>query len=116
MARWHPKTVSVSHRARLCLVATWTRYPSHCLAASNLGALQPGEEIDVTRTDGTVAVFTISGVRQYPKDAFPTDTVYGNTTFAALRLITCGGAFDSATGHYLNNTVVFASLESSHPA
>lgn len=82
----------------------------------NLGALQPGDEIDVTRADGTVAVFTISGVRQYPKDAFPTSTVYGNTTFAALRLITCGGAFDSATGHYVNNTVVFASLSASHPA
>lgn len=82
----------------------------------NLGALQPGEEIDVTRSDGTVAVFTISGVRQYPKDSFPTSTVYGNTSFAALRLITCGGAFDNATGHYLNNTVVFAALASSHPA
>jgi len=82
----------------------------------NLGALQPGDEIDVTRADGTVAVFTVSGVRQYPKDAFPTSTVYGNTTFAALRLITCGGAFDSATGHYVNNTVVFASLSTSHPA
>jgi hypothetical protein len=82
----------------------------------NLGALQPGDEVDVTRADGTVAVFTISGVRQYSKDAFPTSTVYGNTTFAALRLITCGGAFDSATGHYVNNTVVFASLSSSRPA
>lgn len=82
----------------------------------NLGALQPGDEVDVTRTDGTVAVFTISGVRQYAKDEFPTSTVYGNTTFAALRLITCGGAFDSATGHYLNNTVVFASLTSSQPS
>ena len=81
----------------------------------NLGALQPGDEIDVTRADGTVAVFTVSGVRQYSKDAFPTSTVYGNTTFAALRLITCGGAFDSATGSYVNNTVVFASLSSSHP-
>ena len=79
-----------------------------------LGALEPGSEIDVTRSDGTVAVFLISGVRQYPKDAFPTNAVYGNTNFAALRLITCGGPFDAATGHYLNNTIVFASLTSSH--
>lgn len=82
----------------------------------DLGALQPGDQIDVTRADGTVAVFTISGVRQYPKDAFPTMAVYGNTNFAALRLITCGGSFDHATGHYLSNTVVFASLTSSHAA
>lgn len=80
-----------------------------------LGDLQPGAEVDVTRADGTVAVFTVSGVRQYPKDGFPTATVYGNTTFAALRLITCGGAFDSGSGHYEDNVVVFASLSSSRP-
>jgi hypothetical protein len=80
-----------------------------------LGALQPGDEIDVARADGTMAIFTVTGVRQYPKDEFPTSTVYGNANFAALRLITCGGAFDSATGHYLANTVVFAALTSSRP-
>lgn len=82
----------------------------------DLGALAPGDQIDVSRADGTVAVFTISGVRQYPKAAFPAATVYANADFAALRLITCGGSFDYTTHHYLNNTVVFASLTSSHPA
>jgi len=48
------------------------------------------------------------------KDHFPTLLVYGNTDHAALRLITCGGAFDYATGHYVDNIVVFASLVSSH--
>jgi hypothetical protein len=33
--------------------------------------------------------------------------------YAALRLITCGGDFDPATGHYLGSVVVFASLVSS---
>jgi hypothetical protein len=27
-----------------------------------------------------------------------------------LRLVTCGGAFDRATGHYVDNVVVHASL------
>jgi hypothetical protein len=79
-----------------------------------LGALKPGDQIDVTLADRTVAVFTVTGVRQYPKDAFPTATVYGNTDFAALRLVTCGGAFDSVTRSYKANTVVFAALTSSH--
>jgi hypothetical protein len=39
----------------------------------------------------------------------PTKLVYGNTDHAALRLITCGGPFDSA-GHYRDNVVVLASL------
>lgn len=81
-----------------------------------LGSLRPGDDVDVTLSDGTVAVFTVTGVREYAKAAFPTSVVYGNTDFAALRLITCGGAFDYTTGHYLSNTVVFASLTSSHPA
>ncbi|MGH9102658.1 MAG: class F sortase, partial [Acidimicrobiales bacterium] len=81
-----------------------------------LGALKPGDTADVTLADGTVAVFRITGVRQYPKASFPTHTVYGNTDFAALRLLTCGGSFDYTTHHYLSNTVVFASLTGSHPA
>jgi hypothetical protein len=27
-----------------------------------------------------------------------------------LRLVTCGGAFNYATGHYTDNVIVFASL------
>lgn len=76
----------------------------------DLGDLRPGDNVLVTRSDHVVAVFTVDGVRRYPKDNFPTQLVYGNTDYAALRLITCGGAFDQATGHYVDNIVVFASL------
>jgi hypothetical protein len=75
-----------------------------------LGELRPGERVQVSLVDGTVAIFEIDAVSSYPKTAFPTQAVYGNTSFPALRLITCGGPFDSATGHYLDNTVVFAHL------
>lgn len=81
-----------------------------------LGALKPGDQIDVTRADHTVAVFTVTGVRQYPKTAFPTAAVYGNTDFAALRLVTCGGSFNQAAHSYVDPTVVFSSLTTSHPA
>jgi Sortase domain len=78
-----------------------------------LGALRPGDRIEVTLADGIVAVFHVTGVREYLKDKFPSRTIYGATDYAALHLITCGGAFDDATGHYLSSTVVFASLSSS---
>jgi hypothetical protein len=77
-----------------------------------LGALHPGDTIDVTLTDGVTAIFRVTGVREYPKAEFPDRLVYGPTDYAALRLITCGGDFDSATGHYLSSTVVFAELKS----
>ena len=80
-----------------------------------LGALRPGDRIDVTLADGITAVFRVTGVRGYLKSSFPAKTVYGAAGYAALHLITCGGAFDHATGHYLGSTVVFASLTSAHP-
>jgi Sortase domain len=77
-----------------------------------LGALRPGNLIDVTRADGITAVFRVTGVREYAKDKFPAAMIYGPTDYAALRLITCGGDFDFATGHYLSSVVVFAVLSS----
>jgi len=78
-----------------------------------LGALRPGDTIDVTLADGVTAIFRVTGVRQYLKEKFPAKTIYSAADYAALRLITCGGTFDYATGHYLSSTVVFASLTSS---
>jgi sortase (surface protein transpeptidase) len=63
--------------------------------------LKSGERVYVTRADGSVA---------YPKAAFPTSIVYGATPDAELRLITCGGTFDSTTGHYLSNIIAYATL------
>ena len=75
-----------------------------------LGALRPGDTVNVTLADGITAIFRVTGVREYPKIRFPAKTIYGTSNYAALRLITCGGAFDYATGHYVSSTVVFASL------
>ena len=76
-----------------------------------LGSLKKGAEVSVTRKDGSAARFVVDQVARYSKDDFPTATVYGDTRGRAeLRLITCGGAFDQATGHYVDNIVAFAHL------
>ena len=77
-----------------------------------LGALHPGDHIDVALADGMTAVFRVTGVRKYTKIDFPTEIIYGPTHYSSLRLVTCGGTFDYATGHYLGSVVVFASLVS----
>jgi hypothetical protein len=81
-----------------------------------LGALRPGDIIEVRLADGITAIFRVTGVREYLKSNFPAKAIYGATDYAALRLITCGGAFDYATGHYFSSTVVFASLAAAQPA
>ena len=73
-----------------------------------LSELRRGDNVYVKRADGSTAEFRVASVQRYLKDHFPTATVYGPTPDAELRLITCGGAFDSATGHYLSNIVVYA--------
>jgi LPXTG-site transpeptidase (sortase) family protein len=75
-----------------------------------LGDLRPGDEVDVTRADGTVAVFRVRDVRSFSKDQFPTLQVYGNIDHAGLRLITCGGQFDYDKHSYESNIVAFARL------
>lgn len=76
----------------------------------DLGALQAGDEVTVTREDGSVATFAVDRVERHRKDDFPTIEVYGNTDDAQLRLITCGGAFDPDARSYEDNVIVFASL------
>ena len=66
--------------------------------------------MSVTRADGTVATFTIDSVARYPKAEFPTALVYGHTSRAEIRLITCGGAFDRTIQHYTDNVIAFGHL------
>ncbi|HEY5457383.1 MAG TPA: class F sortase [Acidothermaceae bacterium] len=75
-----------------------------------LHSLLPGAEIDVTRADGSTAVFRVLSVHEYAKDAFPTKLVYGNTAYSALRLITCGGAFNTKAHSYEDDIVAYAEL------
>jgi sortase (surface protein transpeptidase) len=77
-----------------------------------LRTLRPGEYVDVTLADGVVAHFLVRQVAMYPKANFPTLLVYGSHGYSGLQLVTCGGVFDSETGHYLSNVVVYTSLVS----
>jgi len=72
--------------------------------------LRAGDRVYVTLADGKVAAFTVDGVQKVAKDVFPTAVIYGRAPYPGLRLITCGGPFDRATGHYADNIIVYAHL------
>jgi hypothetical protein len=76
-----------------------------------LHELAAGDKVSVGRQDGSTATFTVQKVERDAKDAFPTDAVYGDTSTADLRVITCGGAFDSKAHSYVDNIIVFATLD-----
>jgi len=72
--------------------------------------LHAGDRVYVTLADGQVAAFAVDGEQKVSKDDFPTASVYGESSYPGLRLITCGGPFDRTTGHYLENLIVYAHL------
>lgn len=73
----------------------------------NLYQLRPGDPVYVD-ANGVRQRFDITSVRELPKPNFPVNQVFGGTTRHTLWLITCGGAFDYKTGHYLSNIVISA--------
>ncbi|RAY11304.1 class F sortase [Actinomadura craniellae] len=75
-----------------------------------LGDLRPGNTVRVVRAGGSVAVFRIDSVERVSKDRFPTQRVYGPLPYPGLRLITCGGRFDSGDGRYVDNIIAYAHL------
>jgi hypothetical protein len=92
---------------------TWNQAPA---VFFRLAQLRPGDAVQVTRTDGVVAVFEVTRVERYPKSAFPTDVVFGAIDHAGLRLITCGGEYEQAAHRYSDNVVAFARLTGWHPS
>lgn len=75
-----------------------------------LSSVTPGTTVDIARDDKVTATFTVDSVQVFAKDQFPDDLVYGKTSDAQLRLITCGGAYDRKRADYTANVVVFAHL------
>ena len=73
----------------------------------NLYRLLPGDAIYV-KTGAAQERFAVRWVHEVSKARFPVNQVFGETGQHHLWLITCGGAFDYKTGHYLDNIIVSA--------
>jgi sortase (surface protein transpeptidase) len=76
-----------------------------------LRELRRGDDVTITRADGSSVRFAVDRTEQYDKRRFPTDAVYYPTLAPELRLVTCGGEFDATAGHYRSNVIVFATLK-----
>lgn len=73
----------------------------------NLYRLRHGDPVYVS-TGGRRMRFAVRRVTEVPKALFPVRQVFGPATKPQLWIITCGGDFDSATHHYLDNIIVSA--------
>ncbi|MGW1932777.1 class F sortase, partial [Streptomyces sp. NPDC001919] len=104
---WYGKGVTPGQTGPAVLIGHFdtTRGPAVLRNVSEVGI---GDEITVTRADGTTAVFRVRELEQVDKDAFPTLKVYGDTDRPELRLITCGG--ELVDGHRPDNIILYADL------
>ncbi|MET7752622.1 class F sortase [Micromonospora sp. NPDC005367] len=80
----------------------------------HLKDLRAGDRVEVTREDGTVAVFEVNSVQRFDKNELPVDEVFRDFSRPNLRLITCGGRWVGGATGYADNVVVFASLVKAH--
>lgn len=109
LAGWYADGV-VPGQVGPAIIAGHVDSPTAPAVFAEIGSLAPGDEIIVTLADGAEQVFQVTTSVQSAKAEFPTAAVYSNVPAPELRLITCGGIFDSSTGHYLDNLIVFATL------
>jgi sortase (surface protein transpeptidase) len=70
--------------------------------------LTTGDKITVEYADGSDSTFVVSESEQQLKDDLPVERIWNDTDDAVLRLITCGGEFDTAARSYLSNLIVYA--------
>ncbi|MCW2910068.1 MAG: hypothetical protein JWL68_4857 [Actinomycetia bacterium] len=109
LAGWYDRSVTPGQRGSSVILGHVDSFTGTSVFFS-IKTLRPGNAIDVVRADGSTAVFVVDGVRKVVKSAFPASEVYGNASFPSLRLVTCGGPFDSTSRQYLDNIVVYAHL------
>jgi hypothetical protein len=73
---------------------------------ARLRDVSPGDEIEVTRRDGSVRVYVVDRVDRYDRTRLPAE-LFARTGPERLRLVTCGGDYVPGRG-YEQNLVVTA--------
>lgn len=75
---------------------------------ARLATTVAGDELTVTRADGSATRYVVRSVDTVDKDTFPTDRVYAPGPPGRLVLITCGGDIDTAARSYEDNVIAHA--------
>jgi len=109
-------------------VAGWYRYgpdadsdEGHVMLAAHVDAVgypigplarlrdvSEGASIQVEAADGSTREYVVDSLTYYEKSDLPTGELFARDGDPALVIITCGGPFDSASGHYRDNVVAVA--------
>ena len=75
---------------------------------ADLAGTPVGATFSVDYDDGTQRSFVVRSVELVDKPAVAVNGVFARDGESVLRLVTCGGEFDSSTRHYRSNVIVTA--------
>jgi len=75
---------------------------------SQLGTVEPGDQIEVALNDGTTRNYQVTERTMYGKLELPKERIWRNTGPEELVLITCGGEFTPEIRSFKSNIVVYA--------
>ena len=106
---WYPFTTLPGTPGNAVIVGHVDTYTSAAVFY-DLYLLVRGDLIYVDM-NGTRVRFRVTSISEVSKDQFPVSEVFGSTGKHLLWLITCGGVFDYATRHYLDNIIVSAAWQ-----
>lgn len=70
--------------------------------------LTRGDKISVELADGSTQEFVVRRSEQQSKQELPVERIWNDTDEVVLRLVTCGGEFDSDERSYKSNVIVYA--------
>jgi hypothetical protein len=104
--RYGPDATSTAGNVVVAAHVDSPRYPIGPLA--RLREVGVGTPLVVDGADGTARTYVVESLTYYEKAALPTAELFAREGAPALVLITCGGPFDSSTGHYRDNVVAIA--------
>jgi len=112
---WYAQTALVGQRGNAVMAGHVDYWDVGPAVFRNVAALQPGDEIRIVGADGTTYVYVLEYIdRIYlpsiTEAEIQSPRLVGDTDYAALTLITCGGEFDYAAGEYLSRDIVRARL------
>ena len=77
-------------------------------ALYELSHLSTGADIEIVGSNGQATVWTASGQPEFLPKAQVADKTWANSGSPSITIVTCGGPFDTATGHYVDNVLVHA--------
>ena len=79
--------------------------------------LKVGDLIEISDSDGHLSTWAVDAEPQTALKTQPPPSLWVTTGPPRLALVTCGGPFDSTTGHYVDNVIVWArQLRSPEPS